>query len=256
MRAGGPIIAVCLVVLLSGSALAFTFGPMGVFASTRPSADGYQVQWTANVTIETNSLLVKTTEVVIGSQAVDIKPDGLQRVNVYLTRYSLDHQTYRVTMLAGARTGLNVTYSNSGQALKVFEGGVNTKTCAAEVTPCSWVFTNATDFNFSVLTPTGVQQLTGETPAPAPPAGGGGGGGDAPAAAPAEAKSILDLPSPVDLFPRFTPWRWLALIVSFGLFLNGFPATRAVLPIRIPVATTASLFVGAAGLALVYLTPT
>lgn len=252
----GLALGLLILLMLSGSALAWTFGPMtGIFAQTVNGAAGYQVKWQANVTIETNSLVAKTDEIVIADQRLNFQPDGLQKIHVYIVRYSNDWRQFRVVMQpdGGTRTALTVQYSNPGNDLKVYEAGVNTKTCAVSVSLCSWTFANATSFNFSVLTPLGIQQLTGEQPTPPPAEAGGGGGSSTPTEAP---RSPLDLPSPLALFPRFSAWRWLAVIAGLLLVLNGTGATRRFTPLRIPIRADVSLFLGSVILVLAYLWPT
>lgn len=254
LRALGVLLTISLMLVASGPALAFTYGS-GVQALTRNG----QVAWKFNTTIETNSLVVKANEIVIGSQRLDFQPDGLQKITVYTTRYSLDYRTFRVVMAEGTQTGLNVTYTNSGSDLKVYEAGINTKTCAAEVSPCSWVFTNNTDFNFSVLTPAGVAQLAAEQGAPPPAVAGGGGGSSAPAAEanPRAENPLAELPNPLALFPRLTALHWLAIIAGAVLVFNGLPRTRAILPffLRLPIPALWSLGVGSAILVYIYLSP-
>lgn len=251
------LLLVFLLVSMSGSAAAFTFGPMtGNFAETRSG----QVRWATNVTIEADALVIRETAIQLDAQRIDIQPDGLQKVQVYITRYTRDYQTLRVVMAEGANTGLNLTYTNSGNDLRVYQNGVNTHTCAAVISPCSWIFSNDTSFNFSILTPIGVQQAAAEgssTPAPADLGGGGGGSPAPPAANPRATNPLAQLPDLPDLFPRLSVFQWAFVIIGGVLVFNGMARTRAFLPpfLRIPWFLQYQLFAGVVILVLVYLTP-
>lgn len=240
-----------LIVLLSASAHAATIVTTGTFATTRNA----QVAWQTNHTLETNSLLVRTNDITIGSQRIDFKPDGEQRVQVYIERYSNEIQTYAVVMTAGARTGLNITYTNPGYNLTIRQAGETTHTCADVVTPCNWALANSTQFNFTILTPTGAAQLGEGGTDPVPSSGGGGGATPGPSNSNGEEPA--ELPPPQKVFPRLSALQWLVVIVCLVLIFNGIPQLQGVLPLPLHfIAPPDTLLgVGTVGLVLVYLTP-
>lgn len=244
---------VILVLITAGQVSAFTFGPMSVMARTR----GGQVEWQPNVTIETSSLAVRGNEFVVGSQRIDVQPDGVQAVRVHVEQWNMDIKRFVITMLAGQRTGLNVTYSNPGYNLTVFQAGFPTHTCAATVDPCAWAFQNGTRFNLTIATPAGAQQLSSGGDLPALPAPGGGGGASSQPEGPRGAPGLI--PNPVELFPRFTAARWFALLVCGILAINGTERVRRILPkplqLRGERLREAYLFGGTAGLVATYFAP-
>lgn len=237
-------------VCLSASATAFTFGPVSTFAQTRSGT----VSWASNATIETNSLVVRADDVVIGSQRIDLHADGAQRVLVTIEQWSIDSKKFTVAMLNGSRTGLNLTWSNPGENLTVWQAGINTHTCSKEVTPCTFVFPNASTRAFSILTPSGAQALTAEQATTPPPAEAGGGSSGAVVDRP---RTLADIPHPADRFPHLSPLQWLVVIVCIALILNAFPQTQPYLPVFLHVHAPPEYLLGAGtvGLVLLYLTP-
>lgn len=247
-----PPLLLALVMVLLPTAAAWTLGPS---QNIRIYTHAQGVEWRTNDTVETNSIKVNADGLIIGSRRIDIIPDGAQRVRVHIELWNLDLKRMSVIMTAGNSTGLNLTYSNPGVDLRLIQGGIITHTCAAAVSLCTWTLTNATKFNFTIATPTGVEQLgSGAGLPPLDSSGSAAAGG---AQAPAPVDNGFDLPNPIDLFPRFTALRWFALLVSGILLFNGMTRVRRILPLflRLRGKREGYLFIGSTGLALVYFAP-